>query len=384
MGPNKLAVRIKSLLSIFSKKQRSRPKTRRWKYKIWLFIYIVIAIGIVPSFFIKSSNMLVKIQLTVSDVSFDFLRKEGHPLFNDILVKKARFVHFKKFIIPFDKLEETDSFCEENLNPTGFSDEISSREITVLPLDSFSSIIFDDIRFSELYLEKNARMTLSMIKNNEKVANILIDRTSTSGRIDIRRKQCIECQYCQFSGIPHQLEKSVNYLRIFNEEQKKIDFLSSEKSLHLTLELEKNQVLSEDYIYIKNPSFVKQVGQYQMTSIVKTGKIVLKDMADKEIPIEPHDFVTIEHTKALQVTRMEFQDDGIQLVFIGKVNGLKTGTKENLTNKLPAWVDVFRHKHLLLLYLYIVAIVFPSAIISLLKLSKSANENKKIKEGDES
>jgi len=329
-------------------------------------------------------NILVEARLTVSDVTFDFLRKEGHPLFNDMWVKKARFVHFKKFVIPFTNAFSSlkgwgsqppaQSFAEEKI-PSGWTPTGVNGELSIIPMDPYSAIIFNDILFNELNLAKNAVVKLSLVKNEFPEVNIIIDKTSTGGKIDINTEQFIECQSCRLQGVQYRSAGGVSYLRLFNEEQKKIDFLSSAKTLSLNLELKKDQGqrlvgLSEENIYIKNPSFVKQVGNDLMTSVVKPGKIILKSMADKEIPISTYDFVFIRHTGTLQVTRLEFQEEGIHLVLIGKINGLKIGTKEHLAHKLPSILEWLKHKHLLILYLNIVALLIPGVIAAIIQLLK--------------
>lgn len=374
MSPNRYAqMRYKKRFSGCNDKRYPPTRKLPWQYKIWLFLFFIVAIVVGALAFIRMPGILVEVRLTVSDVTFDFLRKEGNPLFNDMWVKKARFVHFKKFVIPYVKAEAAQTFVEEEI-PQGWTPIGTNGELTVIPMDYFSSIIFNDILFNELNLAKNAVVKLSLVKNEDLEVNIFIDKTSTNGKIDIKEEQLLESQSCQFLGLQYPSAGGVSYLRLSNEEQKKIDFLSSDKSLHLNLELNKNQghgeVLAEENIYIKNPSFVKQVGNDLMTSVVKPGKIIFKSMADKEIPIEPYDFVLIRHTRAIQVTRLEFQKEGIHLVLIGKINDLKMGTKEHITSKLPSILEWLTHKHLLILYLNIVAILIPGVIAAIIKLLK--------------
>jgi hypothetical protein len=374
MSPNRYAqMRYKKRFSGCNDKRYPPPRKLPWQYKIWLFLFFILAIVVGALAFIRMPGILVEVRLTVSDVTFDFLRKEGNPLFNDMWVKKARFVHFKKFVIPYVKAEAAQTFVEEEI-PQGWTPIGTNGELTVIPMDYFSSIIFNDILFNELNLAKNAVVKLSLVKNEDLEVNIFIDKTSTNGKIDIKEEQLLESQSCQFLGLQYPSAGGVSYLRLSNEEQKKIDFLSSDKSLHLNLELNKNQghgeELAEENIYIKNPSFVKQVGNDLMTSVVKPGKIIFKSMADKEIPIEPYDFVLIRHIRAIQVTRLEFQKEGFHLVLIGKINDLKMGTKEHITSKLPSILEWLTHKHLLILYLNIVAILIPGVIAAIIKLLK--------------
>jgi len=356
------------------KEKNKKKRLRKYRLLMLILPYLVTFIILTPLALIEKSCTLVKIELTVSDVSFNFLRQEGNPLLNDIWVKKARFVHFKKFIIPFVKVEVSNLFDEYNLKPLGWTKAAINGEMTVLPMDSYSSIIFDNILFSELYLERNTFVKLSMLRNKDQVVRIFIDGASTKGKIDIDKTQLIESQYCKFIGLEKQIKEGVNHFRIFNEDQEKINFLSSEKSLHLNLELKNNQKLSAQNIYIENPSFLKKIGQHQMTSIVKPGKLVIKDMADKEIDVETHDFLVIDHTKNIQITRMEFHDDGIELVLIGEVNGLKIGTKENLTSKLPTILEWLYHKQPLILYLNALLLIPATIVAALQFLEKDRKE----------
>ena len=198
----------KKHLSAFDKKRLRKSKKLPWKYIIWLILFAIEVIVVGYLALKSTSNILVEIRLTVSDVSFDFLRKEGHPLFNDMWVKKARFVHFKKFVIPFTNafsslkgwgsqpLEADQAFAEEKM-PPGWTPAGTNGELSVIPMDNFSSIIFNDILFSELNLVKNGAVRLSLVKNDAPEVNIFIDNASTSGKIDIKKEQLIECQACR-------------------------------------------------------------------------------------------------------------------------------------------------------------------------------------------
>ena len=341
------------------------------RYRLILIVlYLITAVILIPLIFVEKSGILVQIELSVRSLSFHFLRGEGGPFFVSLPAKTIQFVHFEKFIIPFTKVEIA---SESDGNNIIWTEAGTDGTLTIIPNDKYSSIIFEDVVFNELDLQQGTRVELTAPEDNDQIIKIVADKHPIEGRLLIKSTVVIECQYCELDGINDQSKPGVKYVRISNTTSllSEISFRSDTNLLLVSIEFPEKMELSEKNIYVEDVSFTEERGGNAQTSVVKSGKIIFKDFRDKEIPIEGYEFVKIGKSENLQIARMIFQNEGIELVLVGRVDELKTGTKEELSSRLPSILEWIYNKQPFILYLNTLVLIC-ATIIAILQGLKIA------------
>jgi len=336
----------------------------KYRLKKLIMPYLIATIFLIPLVFIDQCDVPIIIELTAHRVDFDFVRSgeseesEGRSFFSALPVDEARFVHFEKFLIPFAEAEIR-SGLDKDFKPLVLGKTDGERILTVTPAGAYASIIFEKIRLNELYLRKGARVKLAVPEGEQRTVLIDVKGSPTEGRINIPESLRIECQNCRFDGVDDQSENKLKYLRITSPRSPQgIDFKSNKSSLLISFELPKKIKLFEEDIYIEKVSFLEGRGNLK-TSLAKKGEIILKDL-NKKVEIRRDDFIKIDKSKNLRITRMAFQNDGIKLTLRGKVSELKTGpsnTKEALSSQLPSILEWIYNRQPLVLYLSALVLV---------------------------
>lgn len=342
------------------------------KYRTLMYYLILIAILLALSI-IEKDNVLTRIQLTVSNVSFAFIYSEGGPLFSSLQVREAQIIHFKDLKIPFSKATISD---KDNLSPVNWITTDMGNMLRISPSDTYSRILLGNVVFNELITQKKAKITLSVPENGEKIVKIMIAEFPTSGKISIGDTLEIECQYCALSGTARYPNEQLIFARITNNMPHELEFQSNNNNLTVILDLPEGTGLSEKNIYVDNISFQEGSGQYLRSSLVDSGKIIFRDTDLAEVPINRDDFVKIGESKNLQITQMTFQNKGIDLTVEGEVDDLRTGTKNNLQDQLPSLLEWLYHNNPLSLFFSALLTLVPVLSMLLDNLKKLLNKAK--------
>lgn len=331
---------------------------------ILILVFLVVVVIVLLLSLIKKGNTSVKIELTVSSVSFNILQSENTPLLNSLSLKVAQLVHFEKLTIPFDTMEMATNLGEENLEPRNWLTVGATNKITISPENEFSSIFLENIRLSELNLQNQSRISLSILKDEKLALKITVEGLQTKGKIIIGDTLKIETQHCEIGDLNVVSESRLNYFRFLNSTSKEIDFKGIDGHFLVSMIFPKQMTLAERNIYVENLSFLERNGKKQLSSIIGPGRIILKDFANKGIDVGTHEFVKIRKSENLQITRISFLSDRIELSIDGRISELKIGTQEHLSNQLPSLLKwIYDHPQLIMIFHTIIIIVTTTVII---------------------
>lgn len=352
------------------------------KYRLskswWLILILIFLITTALLALIKKGNVPVRIELTVSNSSFILVDTQEKPLFSALPVKSARFVHFEKFIIPFSMAEIATKFDEDNLVPSGWKRVNAHDTLIILPNDSFSSVIFANVRLNELNLSQGTQVTLTAPSNQ--TIQVTAVGLMAGGKLDFGDTLALECQYCTIDSLADRSRNASQHLRIFTAKAHKIISFRSEKDrILISMNLQPEIKFSAEHTLVRKLSFIKSNSKFPYSSVVKPGKIVFEDLDNKEIRIEPHDFVEIDTSSVLRIAEMKFQNDGIELVVIGKVNELKTGSVRPLANRLYTLIVWLQYQQPLILWLGVVTAIImfiAQVLLPILDFLRTAHKGK--------
>jgi len=357
---------------------QKNTKKRLLKYRLMLILpYLIAGILLIPLVFIKQFSTPVIINLTTHRIAFKFIRNwgnqesEGGSFFHALPLEEVRFSHFNKFLIPFANAEIR-SGPDNNFKPLVPEKSNAQRIMTVTPADTYASIIFENTRLNELYLQKSARVILAVPAGEPQTVLFSVDGCPTAGKINIPEIFTVECQNCILTGVYDQNQNNLNYFRITPPGSSEgIDFQSSKNNFLISMELKKDAKISEKEIYIEDVEFLQKRGSGNIeTSLVSPeGEIILEDLNNRKIEIMSGDFIKIGKSKNLRITQMTFQNNGIRLTLRGNVGELRTGpmyTKKDLSSHLPSVLEWIYNRQPLVLYLSALVLV-ASTIMTILQ-----------------
>jgi hypothetical protein len=346
--------------------EQSRDGLR--KYRLLLIVpFVITAIVLIPLALIQKSA-LVRIELVVECLSFDFLTSEGGPLFSSIYIKEAQLTHFDKISLPFARANITTGFDENASRSFENENNQSDGNLIVVPEDDYSSIFFDNIMLSELNIKKHAKVTLSFQEEEGGGLKVVIDGDTTKGKIICGDSLYIECQHCEIVHLTEKIRNDLQKIYVYNQNFQTIDFRSKDQLIIMSLQLDNLQNLDERNIYIENISFFKRYERHMQTGLLKPAKIIFKDLDKEEIIIESHEFIEITPSENLEILQMAVGQEGIELVISGKVNKLRTGTKDFMSSRLPSILEWIYLRRPLILYLNTVVLIATTVIAVMQRL----------------
>lgn len=312
--------------------------------KLVVLILVYLTLAIIAAFlaFNEIEYAPVEIELTVRSVSFDFLNNSAGPLFSLSPIQAVKLVHFDTLAIPLTKAQSAKN--------TNVRDQLH-----VWPNSSFSGVTFKNVQLNKIAIRRETNVTLTA---EQGIIKIVAEGYTTEGNMNIRKNSSIECTNCSLVDFTKQNQNVTQPILFSNSRADEIvRFRSKDNYIIIGMEMLPEAKIFEKSIFIKNLSFITAYDQDALTSLTKSGRIILKSLNNKEIPIASYDFVEIGHTDSLEVTRMIIQNDAIELVIVGKVNALKTGTTGNYYSHLPSYLQWILHQQPLVLYLQTVLLI---------------------------
>lgn len=339
------------------------------RFRLWLIIpFVITGILLLIALLSSKEGIMSQFELTVSRVSFVILDDNYQLLSESPGVKSAQIVHFDSLRISFGEAQVADDFDDNSFYPTSWKKCAENRKMSIIPINNFSSINFDNVRLGELRIEEQAQIAIGVPDDNNDLVSVVIRGYSPEGKIDIKDTAVIQYQNCNIYGLEQYQDPELAYFRLINNTSQKLDFRGRERQLALYLEPTTDMKLIEHTMSVAQIEFIKGQGNQLQTSIRLPSSIILNDFNDRKIEVKDYEYINIDDSANLYIHKLDIVNGEIKLVMSGEVNALLIGTTNNMTSRLPSALEWIYEWKPLYLYINAFSLVFTTIIAILQRL----------------
>lgn len=333
-----------------TQQRQLKPDRRRLRNRRILLIlpFAVTAILLAPLHFLKKSTE-VEINLTVSGVSFVIGEPSSAGFLNPIMTRSITLQSFQR-IEPIHGLIEIATNYNANA-PSGWLPLARQAKIQIAPRSEFASITLNNVMLNSLDIQPDSFMTLSSVQNESNSLKLDIHGAGAGGRIIAGKTLLLSCNYCEVSGLPDEYDFDSKFLRLSSEREHEISFWGQSETTTVAIEPLPNRTLEEHSIHIKGRvDFTRLEGPSRMSTIIgKGGKITFTEL-EKKLPVGSEDYVILNDFENFFIKKLHIEN-GINLIFYGRVGKLATGPEGYVKNRLPSYLEWLYAREAWLLYL---------------------------------
>ena len=348
---------------------RMRRRLRNLRI-LMILPFAVTALILTPLHFLKKSAE-VEIDLKVSQVSFDIGEPGATGWFNSIRTRSLTLLSFKRIESIPGGLEIATGPNDEI--PQGWQPIAAQPLIKIVPENDFASITLQNVKLNSLDIQPDSFVTLSAMPNASNSFKLGIAGAEAAGRIVAGKTLLFSCNYCKVDGLPADQDLNSKYLRIKGQRERVLSFWGRSESTTVALEPHPEAALVEHNIRIKgNVDFTRLVEKKRESTIIgDEGKISFSQL-DKKLAVRSDEFVILDELDNFSIKTFHI-NNGIDIVFHGRVGRLATGTAGFVKDRLPSYLQWLYARESWLLYLTALASIGTS-LLAILKRLKILNE----------
>jgi hypothetical protein len=208
-------------------------------------------------------------------------------------------------------------------------------------------------------------------RKNAKRLKIVVQGANIGGVLDTGESITGRCHACRIVSGSDAVEGENQILRL-SPPGREIKFAPGAGTLVLDLELQKapgrGEVLAlESRIPVEGLAFERPVGQEVESSVVAKGRLRLKEIAGRDIPIEPGQVVHLGRLRNFEVQRVALADHMV-LRASGLAGEIKTGYSNNVQDQRPSYLDWLRANQSVNLYLGVLGSILSVVLAALYRL----------------
>jgi len=348
-----------------SQQRQLKPDRRRFRNRRILLIlpFAVTAIVLAPLHFLKKSTE-VEINLKVSGVSFVIGEPSSTGFLNPIRTRSITLQSFQRIEPIPGSLEIATNYNADA--PSGWLPISRQAKIRIAPRNEFASITLNNVMLSYLDIQPDSFMTLSSIQNEPNSLKVDIHGAGAGGRILAGKTLLLSCNYCEVSGLPADYDFDSKFLRLSNEREHEIYFWGQSETTTVAIEPLRKRILEEHSIHIKGRvDFTHLEETSRMSTIIdEGGKIKFKELEKKDVPVGSEDYVILDDLENFFIKKLHIEN-GINLIFHGRVGKLATGPEGYVKNRLPSFLEWLYARESWLLYLTVLVSIGTPALAAL-------------------
>jgi hypothetical protein len=351
-------------------RQRQLKPRRHWlrNRRILLILpFAVTAIVLAPLHFLKKSTE-VEINLKVSGVSFVIGEPSSTGFLNEIRTRSITLQSFQRIEPIPGSLEIATNYNADP--PSGWLPISRQAKIRIAPRSEFASITLNNVTLSYLTIQPDSFMTLSSIQNESNSLKVDIHGAGAGGHIIAGKPLILSCNYCEVSGLPADYDFASKLLQISSEREHEIYFWGQSETITVAIEPLPKRILEEHSIHIKGRvDFTHLEETSRMSTIIgEKGEITFKELEKKRpVPVGSEDYVILDDLENFFIKKLHIEN-GINLIFHGRVGKLATGPEGYVKNRLPSFLEWLYARESWLLYLTVLVSIGTPALAALKRL----------------
>jgi len=350
--------------------QATRDRGRQQLRNIRLLLmlpFAITAILLAPLGILRKSSE-VKVSLKVSQLSF-VIGEQGNGLFSGLTALSLSLLDFQEVDLGPGVLEIATKTDPRSDAPSDWRKLGSRTETRVIPRDHFASVTLKDVSLNQLAIAAGSVTKLSWLDSEPNLLKLRVDGTEAAGRIAAPRELRLSCNACQVTGLPSRYDFGSKFLRFTSQRRHVILFRGRSEGTTFAFELRPGMKLAEQNVYIEKDVDFTQLERGHRTSTVigDEGKIVFKELGNKEIKIDAGDFVILDDLNDFFLKTLNLED-GINIVLYGRAGILATGPPGFVKDRLPSLLEWMYARQTWALYLNAVVLISTTALAVLRRL----------------